>query len=411
VWNNIALRVPLCRIFALFPLLFLWALVPAAADEAAPSPQLLPKLLLNPQRLRRLQRDRERQTIRWANFESRVQSAPDSPERGFELALYFAVTHDEQRGREAIQWALAHLCDQRQVALILDWCRSLITDAESKQFTPSGCDRPATEFHKFRDAAFMRIAQKQDLMQPADILKQAFDKFRTGGFRNANELYALCEYLDAVRTTQRVDLRQDFGEFFSHLPVEFLLAMEPDELAHPSWQARAAALILVTLDPNLPDSQFLQGWAIEDQQMIRDGDGVAYEFLWGNPYLPGVSYQNLDPWFYDQQGRLFARSDWTPNACWIAISPKGVEDRNCPADWRQKPTTFGHLTLVPMTSQCVEPPRPLPNDAMILWAPRPGQRFTYREGNQEKPQFRDADASGLFSRPISSEGKFCAASR
>jgi hypothetical protein len=46
-----------------------------------------PRLLLTPQRLRRLQRDRARQTLRWQNFEARVQSVPDSPERGFELAL------------------------------------------------------------------------------------------------------------------------------------------------------------------------------------------------------------------------------------------------------------------------------------------------------------------------------------
>src|SRR5438270_2219228 len=54
-----------------------------------------PRLLLTPKRLKRLQRDRERQTERWINFEKRVNAVPDSPERGFELALYFAVTHDE----------------------------------------------------------------------------------------------------------------------------------------------------------------------------------------------------------------------------------------------------------------------------------------------------------------------------
>jgi hypothetical protein len=30
---------------------------------------------------------------------------PESSERGFELALYYAVTRDEARGKEAIQWA------------------------------------------------------------------------------------------------------------------------------------------------------------------------------------------------------------------------------------------------------------------------------------------------------------------
>ena len=74
-----------------------------------------PKLLLTPQRLRRLQRDRERQTVRWLNFENRVESVPESPERGFELALYYAVTHDEKQGREAVQWALTLSAQQTQV--------------------------------------------------------------------------------------------------------------------------------------------------------------------------------------------------------------------------------------------------------------------------------------------------------
>ena len=36
--------------------------------------------------------------------------------------------------------------------------------------------------------------------------------------------------------------------------------------------------------------------------MIREGPGVAYEFFWADPYLPGVGYQNLDPWVYDRPG-------------------------------------------------------------------------------------------------------------
>ena len=55
--------------------------------------------LLTAQQLKRLGRDRERKTERWSNFQHRIDSAPDSPERGFELALYYAVTHDDQAGR------------------------------------------------------------------------------------------------------------------------------------------------------------------------------------------------------------------------------------------------------------------------------------------------------------------------
>src|SRR5690242_1438062 len=89
-----------------------------AAWAAAQEEDHTPQLLLGPKLLRRLQRDRQRETVRWLNFEKRVQTAPDSPERGFELALYYAVTRDPQRGREAVQWALTHPCERRQTALV-----------------------------------------------------------------------------------------------------------------------------------------------------------------------------------------------------------------------------------------------------------------------------------------------------
>src|ERR1700722_16128286 len=98
-------------------MLFVAATICAWADEVPPGP----KLLLNAQRLRRLKRDRERKTVRWVNFENRVNNVPDSPERGFELALYYAITGDEAKGRGAVEWALSHEV-ARQSALVLDWC-------------------------------------------------------------------------------------------------------------------------------------------------------------------------------------------------------------------------------------------------------------------------------------------------
>ncbi len=107
----------------------------ANAEESDQSP----RLLLTPRLLRRLQRDRERQTVRWLNFEKRVQTVPDSPERGFELALYYAVTHDQQRGREAVGWALAHKCEWRQSALVIDWAGELISADQKRIFTQDNC--------------------------------------------------------------------------------------------------------------------------------------------------------------------------------------------------------------------------------------------------------------------------------
>jgi hypothetical protein len=268
-----------------------------ASLSTARPPDELPQLLLTPKRLKRLQRDRERQTARWMNFENRVNSVPDSSERGFELALYYAVTRDETRGKEAIQWALGHKCATRQVALILDWCSELVSDDEHRKLIAPDCAvsvQAQAQVEPLRDALFMRIVRGEEITQLA-----TGRELEQSGLTNPRTLYAACEYIEAVRQTKHMDLRQDDAAFFQLLPAEFLLSMKPAEFAHPLWQAFAAALALVSLDPNLEGSQFLQGWAIEDRQMISEGPGVAYEYLWGDPYLPGVSYQNLDPWSYD----------------------------------------------------------------------------------------------------------------
>ena len=182
--------------------------------------------------------------------------------------------------------------------------------------------------------------------------------------------------------------------------------MEPNELEHPVWQAHVAALALVGLDPNLEGSQFLQGWALEDRFTLQDGPGVAYEFLWANPYLPGVSYQNMDPWFYDGRGQLAARSDWDPQACWIDIS-SDVKQHNCPPDWQSKTSTFGHLTLIPMTENCIElKPRPA-NEISILWKLKPNATLSYNEeGRQHNAT---ADSAGMWRVSQELHGKLCLA--
>ncbi len=368
---------------------------------AAPAQERGPQLLLTPKRLKRLERDRERQTIRWMNFENRVNAIADSSERGFELALYYAITRDEKRGREAIQWGVAHKCATRQIALILDWCGALASGEERQELaTAPACDREETGVERRRDALFMGIV-RGDAVAQTDTGKQ----LEESGLTNPRQLYAACEYIDAMREAEHVDLRQDDPAFFRMLPAEFLLSMKPRELEHPVWQAPAAALALVTLDPNLEGSQFLQGWAMEDRQILREGPGVAYELLWGDPYLPGISYQNLDPWAYQPNGQLFARTDWNVDACWIDISPHGVEEANCPVGWRDKPQAFGRMTLMPITKPCIDVPHMKEKQAMIIWQLVPHQNVFYM--NEQKRVSSQADGAGMWLLPGYIEGKVC----
>lgn len=376
------------------------------ADSFAESPQLL----LTAQRARRLKRDRERQTPRWQALEARVQNALDSPERGFELALYYAATQDEARGKEAIAWALAHSCDRRQVALVLDWCSRLVSQEDRGKLKAAACPaNPVRDAKAFRDEAFSKLVNGEDISPLVEESKKSLiPRLVGGGFQDAAELYAACEFFSVARTATRVDLREEDRQFFSQLPAELLLGLKPGQLDHPDASVHLASLALIGLDPNLASSQFLQGWAISGRQTIREGPGVAYEMLWADPYLPGVGYQNLDPWVYDSHGRLFARSDWEANSCYIRITTQGVEEENCPPHWRDSPAQFGKLTLIPVTDQCVELPRLKPDGSAVLWRLKPGQKLSF--GTDKKQRLSgQADSAGLWLAGSNVQGKICQA--
>ena len=373
----------------------------------AQPPEHSPQLLLTPQRLKRLKRDRDRQTQRWLNFEERVKNVPDSPERGFELALYYAITKDEARGREAVAWASQHSSEFRQVSLIFDWCRDLFPDAKREQ--PLACleQSPGPRLVAVRNCLFSRIAKGSQADDYTSRLRQEeISQLAQRGFQHSDELYAAIEAITVLRATQHVDLRQDALQFFNSLPIQFLLNLKPDQVEHPDWMTHITALALVSLDPNSDSSQFLQGWAIEDRQMVHEGPGVAYELLWADPYLPGVGYQNLDPWWYDEaNGRLLARTNWEPNACWIQVTAKDVQQQNCPANWQAQTTSFGHLQLTPVTQNCVEVQRAASNSANLLWKLKPNQKLKYTE--EKKSMTTAADAAGFWRVPANVEGKVC----
>lgn len=365
-----------------------------------------PHLLLSAPRLKRLKRDRERQTVRWTNFAQRVESVPDSQERGFELALFYIVTGDEAKGREAVEWAKTHPCERRQIALIRDWATALFSQESPN---PSCPDATGESLEALRDRLFWNAASGEDTESEVEQDKKVLvDKLRTGDFGDPKELYAAVEYLSAAKTVERTDLREEDPRFFSSLPVELLLSLKPKQVEHPDWQTHAAALALVSLDPNLDSSQFLQAWAIEDRQTVHEGEGVAYEYLWGDPYLPGVGYQNLDPWFYDEsRGMLVGRSNWTPSACWIRIIPGKVEGESCPSDWETKPLVLGRLTLVPKLDRCVKLPHRDATQSMIIWKVPPRAKLSYLDGKAQ--QTTAVDASGLWRVPSNASAQACTA--
>jgi hypothetical protein len=395
------------------------SLTPLAAQKASP------KLLLSASHLRRLERDHDRQTERWINLSQRVAAVADSPERGFELALVYAVTHEEGTAEEAIRWAASHPTEYRQIALIADWCedrltgekRAAILDAAWQRATkePADFSQPS----RYRDVLFLDIARNG--APPPDLqawwdrtVAQAQDRAWARLYK-PEEMYALAEIIIAVQESARTDLRSNASQRFETLPTQFLLSLHPAQVDAPSWQMRAAALALVDMDPNLTASQYLQGWAMEDTRVIRSGPGVAYEYLWANAYLPGVSFYNLDPWSYDPDaGVLYARSSWEKDSCWIRLDATGVAEENCPAGWREHAFEAGHLSLIPFAGACVDVPRPSEAEngpaprSLMVWGLPPRARMTYKLANQTL--IREADASGLFLVPINGEDRICPAS-
>ncbi len=363
----------------------------AAVDNAPP--QSPPQLLLSAKLLRRLKRDRDRQTVRWIAFENRVKTVPDSPERGFELALYYAITADAASASDAITWAASHPCERRQRALIQDWVGN-VTDV------------PCPSTASLRDQIFQAINSGSSLDALIHSVRtQLIPQLASSALSNPADFYAMAEILAVLRARNSEDLRNAAPQFFRNLPVEFLLSLKPQQVQKPEWMTHAAALALVSLDPNLEASQFLQGWALEDSQTVREGPGVAYELLWADPYLPGIAYQNLDPWFYDEDaGRLFARSDWTPKACWIAISRDVVNEINCPAGWREATTHFGTLTLMPAPLKCFEIPKEEPHATTILWKLTPGQAIVYHD---QRDVTAHAGVSGMWRPGVNVEGRVC----
>jgi hypothetical protein len=397
LWNNGLLR-PFLVLITLFSLS-----LPLAAQDN------LPRLLLTARRLHRLKLDRQRQTERWVHFEDRVRTVPDSPERGFELALYATVTGDDALCREAIQWGLAHPAEHRQNALIVNWCETALSAGQRQSLlAPSLAANDTKPFTSARDRLFVEIAQGQ---ASRSSIRAQWSHLLPMIQRDPRvclpEFYALFEFLDAADRTFRLDLRQDDGHLFTELPSVFLLSLGPGKLQQPDWQTRIAGLMMVSLDPNLQGASFIQGWAMEDPKMVREGPGVAYEFLWADPYLPGLGFYNMEPWVYDRpSGLLLARSSWDANACRISLYHGNLKSFQCPANPPAASQEFGKLTLVPLERQCVTVP-PQKGRTYILSNLQP--KATVQWQNDRSKLNGTADASGLFRVSAETVGKVCRA--
>jgi hypothetical protein len=129
---------------------------------------------------------------------------------------------------------------------------------------------------------------------------------------------------------------------------------------------------MVAYDANAAENQLLQGWLMHDQFMLRGTFGAPYEFLWANPYQPGLSYY-LVPLVYHNPdfGKLFVRSSWEDDARWFGYFDGGAQM-----------FAEGRLTVVNPRSAAA----PISLEAAVIYL-GPGARQFRATLDQEKAAF------------------------
>lgn len=317
-----------------------------------------PRLLLTGQRLHRLKLERDRQTPRWQQFDLLAKGGVAFPEPGYALALYYQVTGDAAAGKRAIAWALgAKAADLRQLALVYDWCQPILSAKDSGALSAKIGQliqhRSGDDIAAERDKVFAWIALDDPKHSEEAPLEQVVRQWWRTSYAPSladgkitpplANMYELLEILHAIRDNLKIDLRATAPGYFGNLPKylvignypasyrapenEFRIPMEsgtPTTDTKPNLEraalARAAGLAMVAYDTNALQNQFLQGWLMKDSFSMMTPFGATYEYLWANPYQPGLSYFQLPLVFHDENsGALFVRSAWDEGADWFGL--------------------------------------------------------------------------------------------
>ena len=329
---------------------------PAAAPENYRIYTERPRIFLRPQRLRLLRRERERQSLRFQQFNLLMAGKAPMPEPGFAAALAYEVTQNAAYGRQAAAWALTPAAtDLRQLALVFDWCHDLLSEAQSKALAAKlarGIDATARSRAiadiRSRTLAAAALGEIQPDLS-ARVMEQTihnwWEQTIVPGLKEGRpviqreDAFPLWEILHVVRDNLNVDLRDSAPHFFKNFSLDHLISHYPAIFPAPDGEyripatphlrepdlrvaalSRAAELSIVAFDSNAPESNVLQGWLMDDHFLMRGTFGIVYEFLWANPYQPGLSYYHVPLIFHDElRGRLFIRSSWDEAASWLGV--------------------------------------------------------------------------------------------
>jgi hypothetical protein len=404
-----------------------------------------PRLLLTSQRAKRLQRETTRDSIRWRQFHSLAESQADFPEPGFAWSLHFAAAGDAASAKNAIAWAMKpDSKDTRQLALVYDWCGKAMDPAEKAaiggKLRKAIAGTPASQIDALLGQVYAAVALAEEAMADSEKVvkhtvvnwwrKDIAPALRDGKPAIRREdLPALFEIMHLIQDSTKIDLREDARPFFKNLPVWHMLSHYPAPLQTPENQyripvytgggepdigaavlSRAVELMMVAYDNNAIENQFLQGYLIQDRFLLRSAYGIPYEFLWANPYQPGLPFEKMEPFLHDATGgRFFVRSNWEEDAVWFGFfdgkmqyfGPDG-QIRQIRQDSLEKPIEIGGVTiLLGREEMKIDLPASAATDGVhyfILGMP-PRTAFDIETDDEEMYE-AVSDASGILSLQI-----------
>ncbi len=371
-----------------------------------------PRLFLEPARLERLLKEVDRETLRWQALRELVEAGTPFPEQPLVDALRFRVEGSEEAGREAVAWSrqlarggIRTASDLRQAAIVYDWCHDLFnTDARGDVGTAiaaaveSVLPSANAGVGLVRAAILASIAVAGDWAGSERALGQLIGshwngevllELQAGGLADDGaSLLAVLEAVLAVRHNLEIDLLRPATDalaslvrtrLLSYYPLDIEtaegLARRPSRFGPDDPQAaiqaplyRIADMLLVAYESNLREFQFVQGWIRDDNYMLRSPLVAPYEFLWVNPYLPGLTPQSAPTLAYDPvRGRLYGRLQWERPTTWIGYTDGRIE--LVTEDGVSATDSLEGLEPIYFPEAVVVPVRP-PTKLVISWQPR-----------------------------------------